>query len=98
MKIWIAKDCKYIDISIITGDFRYIITFPNSYLLKEFKNVLEELDIEHMINCNQILISHSKYQFFKVDGIEAFIDRCIKLISYKYMIETIKEQLTILNN
>ena len=98
MKIWIDKERKYMDISIIAGDYRYIITFPNNYLLKEFKNVLEELNIEHMINCNQILISHFKYQFSKVDGIEAFIDRCIKLITYKYMIETIKEELTILNN
>ena len=96
MIIWISKYVKYIDIKTTKSDYRYILFCEDDYVLTEFKNILNELNINFSFTERCITINYNHYNFDKIGGINIFIDQCKNIINHKYQIDRIKEQLTII--
>lgn len=88
MEKYINKDDKYINIDIQQSDSIYTVLSDNIYFIKEFKRLLNKLNI-YVINTNKrIVISKRLYKekINEIGGIEALIDKCLTVINSTYII------------
>lgn len=83
MERYINKDEKYINIDIQQSNSIYIILSDSVYFIKEFKNLLNKLNI-YTINTNKRIVISKRLYKEKIDemgGIRELIDKCLSIIN-----------------